>query len=158
MTHQDPYSNRIRVRACGILVVEEKILLVEQNVPARKHPVWIPPGGGVRTGESAEDALTREFFEETNLRISGLKLKYINEYIQNPYHAMELYFLVESYSGELKPGYDPEHTQTNQLIRDVRFIPFSELKHIQIVPEFIRDELNSKKYLDDQITFYKSEN
>lgn len=38
-------------------------------VYAEAKGYWTPPGGGVEPGETAEDALVREVFEETNMRV-----------------------------------------------------------------------------------------
>jgi 8-oxo-dGTP pyrophosphatase MutT (NUDIX family) len=38
-------------------------------LPGREAPLWLTPGGGREPGESAEETLYREVFEETGLRI-----------------------------------------------------------------------------------------
>jgi 8-oxo-dGTP pyrophosphatase MutT (NUDIX family) len=35
---------------------------------------WTPPGGGVEPGETAEEAVVREVFEETNMRVLKQKI------------------------------------------------------------------------------------
>ena len=39
---------------------------------AEKESIWITPGGGLDDGESFEDALKRELFEELGIRLSEL--------------------------------------------------------------------------------------
>ena len=157
MNSVDPYSNKVRVRSCGLLIFEDKILLVKQNVPTRMSPVWIPPGGGVALGESSELALKRECKEETGVSLSGLRLRYVHEFIEKPYHALELYFLADRFSGEVIKGSDPEHTQSEQLIHEVCFMPFDDLTMLNVVPEFLVDELKSGRYLQSQISYFKSD-
>ncbi|WP_176719409.1 NUDIX domain-containing protein [Rhodohalobacter halophilus] len=156
MISQDHYSGKLRVRACGLLVKNRKILLVNQKVPTRDHPVWLPPGGGVHTGETAEESVIRECKEETNLEINDLKLRYVHEFIQHPIHAIELYFSVGSYTGNLENGFDPEHPAENQLIKDVQFIPLDGLKSISIVPDFLAHELLTGNFFDDRISYFKT--
>jgi 8-oxo-dGTP pyrophosphatase MutT (NUDIX family) len=52
----------------GILFSDDKkkILLIQR----RDIPVWVLPGGGVETGETAEEAVIREMLEETGLTVS----------------------------------------------------------------------------------------
>lgn len=152
----NPFADRVRIRSCGLLVQNQEIVLVQQRVPTRTEPVWIPPGGGVQLGENTFDALKREVFEETHLRIQSARLKYIHEFIEVPYHAMELYFLVEEFDGELNTGGDPEFTDDNQQIIECRFLKFDEIKSINLTPEFLKNEIANRKILTPGIAHHKS--
>ena len=59
---------RPRVRVAGILIENNKILLIEHLKKNKKY--WLVPGGGVDWGESTAEALIREYKEETNLDIT----------------------------------------------------------------------------------------
>lgn len=52
---------------------EDAVLLVHRGRPPRLDE-WSIPGGKVEWGESLEEALRREIFEETGLEIGPLKL------------------------------------------------------------------------------------
>ena len=57
--------------AIGIILINnnsEVLLVKRQDVP-----YWVLPGGGIEDGETPEDAVVREVFEETKLHISVLK-------------------------------------------------------------------------------------
>ncbi|MFH1174720.1 MAG: NUDIX domain-containing protein [archaeon] len=54
----------------GILVQNNKLLVVK----CKWSSLWEFPGGTREIGESNEEALTREFFEETGLRIAPGRL------------------------------------------------------------------------------------
>ena len=87
---------------------------------------WSPPGGGLEFGESVDQRLEIEFLEETGLRISKGPFLFGCEFIQQPLHAIELFFEVGITGGQLKKGDDPEMS----LIEDVRFIPAREISKI----------------------------
>ena len=150
------YSGRIRVRACGLIIRNESILLVKQNVPTRNEPIWLPPGGGVNLTETVSDTLVREVFEETRLRISGFRLRYIHEFIQPPFHAVEFYYLVSNFGGHVRTGHDPELAGSNQDILDVQFAPFKYMKSWNVHPRFLIEEITDRRIMNHDVTQFKT--
>ena len=103
------YGNKIRVRACGCLIREGKILLLNHQGLGDAGYFWNVPGGGPEKGESLQQAIEREFMEETGLEVRTEKFLCLQEYINPPLHAIELYFRVAFIKGEVRLGSDPEN-------------------------------------------------
>lgn len=140
------YSGKIRVRSCGLLFEDGKILLIEIRSPVTKKLVWMPPGGGVEFGESLEKALTREFHEETGLDISVGKLVHVNELIESQFHAIEFYYLVNKTGGNLKLGNDPEHSAQDQILHNIQFFSEEEINEINAAPDFLKKDVWTQKW------------
>lgn len=120
------YKNILRLRACGICIDNEQLLLVNHH-GLTEGDFWAPPGGGVQFGEAAANCVAREFLEETGLEIKVRDFLFACEFISQPLHAVELFFLVEKVGGELRRGFDPE-TGNKQIIQGVKFMSWGEIE------------------------------
>lgn len=123
----EQFGNSVRVRVCGLCIESEKILLVNHRSLNKKGVFWAPPGGGMEFGQSAEENLKREFLEETGLKIEVEEFLFVHEYLKPPLHAIELMFKVKRLGGTLKIGADPELEDDEQIIENVKFMPFAEI-------------------------------
>jgi 8-oxo-dGTP diphosphatase len=154
MNPDELFAGKVRVRSCGIYLRNNEILLIRQEVPTRDLPVWMPPGGGVEPGEPAEEALLREFFEETGLQVKSFRLRYVHEFISLPYHAIELYYQIDSVEGDVRLGMDPELSEGDQLLQKISYVPLDQLKQYEISPGFLPDEIRSGALYDEQISHF----
>lgn len=121
------FGNKLRLRVSGICIQDDSILLIKHLAIGKKGILWAPPGGGLQFGETITETVKREFLEETGLLIEVGELIMVNEYLESPLHAIELFFKVIINSGVLKKGSDPEMSPENQIISEIKFIPFEEL-------------------------------
>ncbi|GAB5407921.1 MAG: hypothetical protein BalsKO_02860 [Balneolaceae bacterium] len=132
------YAGKLRVRVSGLLIEDRKLLLARLRSPISNKDIWTPPGGGVEFGEPIQKALKREFEEETSLSIKVGKLTHINELIEDHFHAIEFFFLVEMIGGDLKLGVDPEHDSEFQILKELEFVSLSEIKNRDVKPDFLK--------------------
>jgi 8-oxo-dGTP diphosphatase len=66
-----------QVFAAAVILDEERNILLVKSTYNRFHP-WGLPGGGLEYGEHPEEAVIREVWEETGLRVCVEKLLLIN--------------------------------------------------------------------------------
>jgi len=118
----------IRIRAAGILVQDEKILLVRHEKNGNSY--WLLPGGGVEFGETVEEALVREFQEEVGLPIRVGALALVHDSIPPNQHrqVLNLYFWVDADHFNLKVTPDG-------VLRDAAFYPLSDFLKMKVNPD-----------------------
>jgi 8-oxo-dGTP diphosphatase len=116
------YGNKVRVRVCGVLIENGRILMVRHK-GISDGSFWSPPGGGLEFGESVEEGLKREFIEETGLSVEIGRFRFGCQLVKPPIHAVELFFNVTRTGGTLIRGTDPEI----QIVEEVAFSDFETL-------------------------------
>jgi 8-oxo-dGTP diphosphatase len=90
---------RFNIRVYGILINDQKQLLVADELIRGKFYTKFP-GGGLEYGEGTRDCLKREFIEEMNLKVEVGEHLYTTDYFQvsafNPDHQIiSIYYLVK---------------------------------------------------------------
>jgi 8-oxo-dGTP diphosphatase len=91
----------------GILLKNYSILLVQRKYEPFQR-AWALPGGFVEYGEKTEDAVVREFFEETGLKtiIRSLVGVYSDPHRDPRGHTVTIAYLMDHVSGDLSAGDD----------------------------------------------------
>ncbi|KAA3437984.1 NUDIX domain-containing protein [Rufibacter hautae] len=143
----ETYSSKARIRVCGLLVQDNRLLLARHKAVFGVGDYWMPPGGGLDFGEKVKDCLRREFLEETGLEVEVGRFLYLNEFLRPPLHAIELFFEVKLVSGTLALGFDPEHEPHAQLLEEVKFLTIREM--FQLQREELHPILHALVNLDD---------
>mgnify|MGYP005752925039 FL=1 len=126
------YADKLRVRVCGICIVEGELLLVKHGQTVGNKAFWAPPGGGLTYGETMQECLKRELLEETGLHVKVNRFLFVNEFLEPPLHALEFFFEVSITAGELATGSDPEVTQEQQLIEQVQWLSIKDILAIPL--------------------------
>ena len=87
--------------AVGIIRnAQGEIFITRRAADAHMANKWEFPGGKIESGESPEQALTRELQEEVGISITGSSLFDKLEYQFPDRHITLWFFLVESWEGE----------------------------------------------------------
>lgn len=104
---------KIHLGIYGVCVVEGKVLMIKKG-RGPYEGLWDLPGGKIEPGESFVEALTREFDEETGVRVLEQTPLCVSEYHCNwvsadeekAFHHVALYYAVALDSTIIKPGPD----------------------------------------------------
>jgi 8-oxo-dGTP diphosphatase len=99
--------NRI-IRYQGAIIQDDQLLLIQHREHASGRTYWVLPGGGREVGESEEDCVRREMFEETGLKIAVERLLMEDADLPEGIYQRYKTYLCRVISGEAKPGYEPE--------------------------------------------------
>jgi len=149
---------RFRPSVYGILIEDDKILLSKQ------WDGYDFPGGGVEIYETLEEALVREFFEETGLKVKVLAPVYQKTSFFNPnyfekykgqyWNCPMMYSLVKKIGGELSTNnFDEGEKAYADLAEWIDLEKFKDIKIINEVnpADFIKDALMLLNNLEDKI-------
>lgn len=85
---------RFHITVKGIVVFHDKILLMKRTRPSSDGlGYWELPGGGLEYGETPNEALIRELYEETGLSIEIVKPAYTFTKIRDDYQTIGIGYL-----------------------------------------------------------------
>lgn len=86
---------------------KDKILMVKRKNPPAKY-LWGFPGGGIKFGETIEEATTREIKEETGLNVDVGKILTVGEAIEEDKDIHRIVVICEAKmkGGIIKPSDD----------------------------------------------------
>lgn len=122
------------MRVAAAIVRGDGILLVKHAKDNREY--YMLPGGGLRWGESLEEALCRETEEETGLWVQAGRLLCVSEtiYPDGSRHIVHLVFEGIERGGEIRPPLDTR-------VKGAEFIALRDLGSVELLPpinEFLR--------------------
>lgn len=117
----------------GVLIRDKKVLLAQRNEAecAGAHMKWELPGGKVHFGESPEDAVEREFLEETGIKVKvkmllPMVLTNYWDYDWGQQQTLCLYFLCSFVSEQTR--------HKDHHIADVKWFSVREAKKLDSLP------------------------
>ena len=123
----------VRIRVAGILIKNDRILLVRHEKGGKSYHLL--PGGGVEFGETIEQALIREFKEETGIDITVGKLVLVHDSLPKDLHrqVLNLYFVVTA--GKLAIKVTPDG-----ILKDADFYLLDDFSKMTIKPD-VKNEI-----------------
>ena len=132
-------------RVGAVILDEDKVLLAKNNGSEHYYTV----GGRVRFGESAQEAVLREVYEELSVKLEIEKMIYIHENFftwesnARPCHEIALFFLMKPNPQLRALKLDP----VSEEYGDVSFhwLSVDELEKLTVYPDFLKFELRKRK-------------
>ena len=132
-------------RVGAVILDEDRVLLAKNNGSEHYYTV----GGRVRFGESAQEAVLREVYEELNVKLEIEKMVYIHENFftwesnATPCHEIALFFL-------MKPNPQISVIKLDTVREEYGDVSFhwlliDELEKLTVYPDFLRFELRKQK-------------
>ena len=136
-------EGRFNYRVCAVLLDGGRILAMHDE----NSPYFYLPGGRVKMGERAEDAVLREVREELGieariLRPLWLSQSFFNEDVTKvDFHELCLYFLLAAAGTDLLTRGDRFRGPERRHVHDFEWLPFDRLKDEYFYPLFLKTEI-----------------
>jgi 8-oxo-dGTP diphosphatase len=112
----------------GVIFHEEFVLLVKRN----KEPAigqWSLPGGAVELGETLEEALKREIYEEVSIKIGiGGLVRLLDRIVHDKKRKVRFHYVIANYWGWRVSGQPHAASDTS----DARFVSLKEARELGI--------------------------
>lgn len=125
--------------AAGAYILKDgKVLTLKRTFPDVVY--WAFPGGGVEEGETEVEAVERECFEETSVKIKVGKF-YFKQIFRE---SINNFYLCEYVSGEALKGDGPEYSDTYSIYKgehDPEWLEMRELEKYDLRPNELRDKI-----------------
>ena len=139
----DTSEGRFNYRVCAILLDKDRILAMHDE----RSPYFYLPGGRVRMGERAEDAVLREVQEELGIEAKILRPLWLSQSFFNEdvtrldFHELCLYFLVDASQTDLLSRGETFTRRERHHTHDFEWLPFDRLKDEYLYPLFLKTEI-----------------
>ena len=131
---------RQRVAAYALLTRDGEVLLTQMSSRTRIEGRWTLPGGGIDHGEDPRDALRREVYEETGLRVEPKGVVDVHathfvgaraDGVVEDYHGIHLIFAAEIDQADL--DVEPHVVEEDSSTHRAAWIPISEAHRLDLL-------------------------
>ena len=136
-------NRKFNYRVCAVMISDGRILAMHDE----NSPYFYLPGGRVKMGERAEDAVLREVREELGIearivRPLWLSQSFFNEdVVRVDYHELCLYFLLDAAGTDLLLRGDRFRGPERRHVHDFQWLPFERLKDEYFYPLFLKTDI-----------------
>ena len=136
-------SGKFNYRVCAVIISDGKILAMHDE----RSPYFYLPGGRVKMGEAAEDAVIREVREELGIiakiaRPLWLNQAFFTEDVDHlRYHELCIYFLMDISETDLLERGNEFTVNEGKKTHIFEWLDFDQLKEEYFYPLFLKKEI-----------------
>ena len=136
-------SGKFNYRVCAVIISDGKILAMHDE----RSPYFYLPGGRVKMGETAEDAVIREVREELGIiakiaRPLWLNQAFFTEDVDHlRYHELCIYFLMDISETDLLERGNEFTVNEGKKTHTLEWLDFDRLKDEYFYPLFLKKEI-----------------
>lgn len=136
-------NEKFNYRVCAVILNDGKILAMQDE----RSPYFYLPGGRVKMGETAEDAVIRETKEELNIvaritRPLWLNQGFFKENVDGlQYHEICIYFLMDISDTDLLSRGDAFFRQEGVHRHTFQWLKYEQLQHEYFYPVFLKKQI-----------------
>lgn len=140
-----------RLRIGAIILQDEKLVSMYRERDGRIYYTF--PGGGAEEGESEEECVIREVYEEFGINVKPIKKVYTYENDR----AVEHFYVCEWIGGEFGTGQGEEYDENQPYgiykptLINVSDIPSLPLMPPEVAAEFYKDYISNGEYIRSDV-------
>ncbi len=125
------------LRSAALIIKDNCLLLAKSD----NYDCYYTVGGGIQAGETSEEAVLREVYEETGKHLEIDRLMFVQERFyqakKEKHHEVVFFYLMKNEDSEILQG-----TVTDQKNEHLYWIPLERLEQITLVPPFLKKAVN----------------
>lgn len=136
-------NRKFNYRVCAMIISENRILAMHDE----RSPYFYLPGGRVRMGETAEQAVIREGREELGVTMKIVRPLWLNQAFFTEdvdgirYHELCIYFLMDISDTDLLERGGSFALTEEKHIHTFEWLEFDRLKDEYFYPIFLKNEI-----------------
>ena len=136
-------NRKFNYRVCAMIISENRILAMKDE----RSPYFYLPGGRVKIGETAEQAVVREVWEELGISMKISRPLWLDQAFFTKdaddlkYHELCIYFLMDISDRNLLKKGEVFTQKEGQLTHTFEWMAFARLKNECFYPAFLKEKI-----------------
>ncbi len=136
-------NQKFNYRVCAMIISENRILAMHDE----RSPYFYLPGGRVKMGETAEQAVVRETWEELGVTLKIARPLWLNQAFFTEdvdgirYHELCIYFLMDISNTDLLERGDSFTLTEGKHTHTFEWLAFDRLKDEYFYPIFLKKQI-----------------